>query len=108
MSSKRNGLLCLLVLAMLLVAVAWTPASASDRRARSTITGGPVTVKAPKYSPTSGEPDVGGTPSPPRVKASGYEVSVRKDTGATQPWSRLKPWVRLVIGTWSVWFPGLS
>lgn len=92
---------------MLLTAVAWTPVSASERWAPSTITDGPVTVEAPTYGPTSGEPDVGGTPAP-RAKTNGYEVSVRKDTGATQPWSRLQPWVRLVIGTWRVWFPGLS
>jgi hypothetical protein len=107
MSSRRNGLLYLLVPAMLLTVVAWTPAAASDRWAPSTITDGPVTVEVPVYGPTSGEPDVGGTPAP-RVKTSGSEVSVRKDMGATQPWFRLQPWARLVIGTWRVWFPGLS
>lgn len=107
MSSKRNGLLFLLVPAMLLAAVAWTPASASDRWAPSTITDGPVTVDAPTYGPTSGEPDVGGTPAP-RAKTSGYEISVRKDAGATLPWFRLQPWARLVFGAWSAWFPGLS
>jgi hypothetical protein len=107
MSPKRNGLLLLLAPAMLLAVVAWTPASASDRWAPSTITDGPVRVDAPTYGPTSGEPDVGGTPAP-RTKTSGYGVSVRRDAGATQPRIRFQPMVRLVFRAWSVWFPGLS
>jgi hypothetical protein len=107
MSSKRNGLLCLLVLGTLLTVAAWTPARASDRWAPITYTDPPATSDWSNFGPTSGEPDVGGTPSP-RIKTSGYEISAPKRAGETLPWSQLPPWVRVVLRTWRVWFAGLS
>jgi hypothetical protein len=107
MSPKRNGLLILLVPAMLIAAAAWTSASAADRWPPSTVAGGSLRVQRPSCTPQSGEPDIGGTPAP-RSKPNGYEVPARTRAGVAQPWSRFQPWVRLVFRTWSVWFPGLS
>jgi hypothetical protein len=109
MSPNRNGLPCLLVLALLLAAAAWTPASANDRWSPSVFTEPPPSLGETPFGPTSGEPDVGGTPAPPRANTNGSTVSiVPVSAGATTPWSQLPPWVRLVMRTWTVWFPGLS
>ena len=108
MSPNRNGLLCLLVLALLVTATAWTPASANDRWSPSVYTEPPPSLEPP-FGPTSGEPDVGGTPAPPRTNTSGSTVSIAPVRAvATTPWSQLPPWVQLVMRTWTVWFPGLS
>lgn len=106
MSPKRIGPLFLMALAGLLLAAVWTTASAEERWV-PTISSDPETsFGSPIYNPTSGEPDVGGTPAPPRSKSDGHAVSNR--AVAQPPWSQLPPWVRLVMRTWSVWFPGLS
>jgi hypothetical protein len=106
MSPKRFGPLFLLALAVLLTAATWTTVSAAARRGPSFTSPDPGTrVDAPIFTPTSGEPDVGGTPAPPRSISNGHHVSNR---AVAPSWFRLSPWFRLVMRTWSVWFTGLS
>jgi hypothetical protein len=104
MSPKRIGPLFLLILAGLLLAATWTTAAADERRPL-TISPEPGMVDVPVFTPTSGEPDVGGTPAP-RSKTNDRPVAVR--AVASCPWSPLPPWVRLIMRSWSVWIPGLS
>lgn len=106
MSPNRNALLWLLVPALLMAAATWAPASASDRWTPSTYTD-PVTYPGPTIGPTSGEPDVGGTPAP-TTKTNGQRVSAPARVVVDSPWPQLPTWVRMTLRTWSVWFRGLS
>lgn len=91
-------------LALVLVAAIWTTASADDRRVQILAPDPGWAGAAPVYTPTSGEPDVGGTPSPRSKTEAG---SAPRRAVVVSPWIHLPPWVGPVVGTWSRWLPGL-
>ena len=105
MASHRNGPLVLLILASLIVAGAWTTASARESRSPVTIAERGGMTGVPLVSRASGEPDVGGTP---RNGPDGDSFAMPKNPVVDPTSSPLSSWLRWVVRTWRVLYPGLS